>query len=363
MKVVLITNIPAPYRLPIFERIWSEFGDRFLVIYAADREKNRSWNLPEIKFNHIFLKKRVTAKKDGFNFVHNNLDVWSRLKEFNPDVVVTTGFNPTHIYAYVFARMYNKKHIPMTDGWLFTEKDLSIFHKLLRKLIFSTSHAFIGASEASLLLYNSYGIESEKLFKSHLCVENKRFYNTIEFENREYDLMFSGQFTDRKMPLFFSEIAGKVSKEFPKLKVLVLGEGPLKEEFFSKLESLNIDFHYAGFVTQEELPSFYSRSKLFLFTTKLDPWGVVVNEALASGTPVLTTPFAGVANDLIINGKNGYVLPVDSKFWSQKIISLLNNQVQWNNLSIFSKRSVREFNFDAAAKGIVEACEFAYKCS
>lgn len=360
MKITIITNIPAPYRIPIYEIIANKYGNDFLVIFASKSEANRSWNLNKFNFNHLFLKENVKAKKDGFNYVHNNIDVLHHLKEFNPDVVITTGFNPTHLYAWLYSLVLRKKHIPMTDGWLESEKNLSFIHKFVRKLVFKTSNAFIGASKNSLLLYKSYGIDEKKLFKSHLCIDNKRFHNSISFKDREYDLMFSGQFTERKLPFLFADTAQKVSKRIKNLKVLILGDGPLKEEFFSKLQEYNINYHYAGFVSQEELPKFYSNSKLFLFTTRLDPWGVVVNEALASGTPVITTKYAGVVNDLLIDKLNGSVLEIDSDQWSKHVIEILSNINLWQVLSLNAKESVKEFNFDNAAKGIIEASEYAY---
>lgn len=360
MKITIITNIPAPYRLPIYEKVAQRYGDDFLVIFAAKSESNRSWDLKSFKFKHIFLKENVKAKKDGFNYVHNNIDVWSELENINPDVVITTGFNPTHLYAWFYSLIFRKKHIPMTDGWIGSEKSLSFIHKAVRNLVFTTSHAFIGASKNSLDLYKSYGINKNELFQSHLCIDNKHFDNNKSFKDREYDLMFSGQFTERKLPFLFAEVAEKVSRKIENLKVLILGDGPLKDKFFTKLENASIDYHYAGFVSQNELPKYYSDSKLFLFTTRLDPWGVVVNEAMASGTPVLTSPFAGVVNDLLMNQKNGYILDIDSSIWSEKAIEILSNQNLWKDLSQNAKESVVDFNFDNAAKGIIDASECAY---
>jgi glycosyltransferase involved in cell wall biosynthesis len=360
LRIVLITNIPAPYRLPVYELLNEKYKDDFLVIYCAKKESNRSWNLGEFKFNHLFLKENVKAKKDGFNYIHNNIDIFHELRAFNPDVVITTGFNPTHIYAWIYTKLLRKKHICMTDGWIESEKELSIIHKIVRKIIFATSDAFIGASKNSLDLYGSYGISNEKLFQSHLCIDNDKFKNSTKFEDREYDLMFSGQFTERKLPLFFAEIVEKVLKHRPNIKVLILGNGPLKEELFLKLDSAGIDYFYAGFVQQEELPKYYSNAKLFLFPTKLDPWGVVVNEAMASGTPVLTTQYAGVINDLLIDSINGFILPIDSDIWSEKVLEVLNDQELWNSLSKASKEFVQDFNFDVAAQGIIDASEFVY---
>ena len=361
MKVVLITNIPAPYRVPIYNEIAKKFGDNFLVIFAAKKEPNRKWEISEMKFKHLFLKENFLSKSDGYNYIHNNIEILSILKQVNPDVIITTGFNPTHIYGWLYSVLYKKKHIPMTDGWIISEKNLSIIHKIIRKIVFKTSHAFIGASINSIKLYTSYGVPMEKIFQSHLCIDNKRFENNKTFEQRKYDIMFSGQFIDIKSPLFFVDIAIKLSKKINNLHVLILGDGPLKDELISKLNENNIQYHYAGFVSQEELPEYYSNSKLLLFPTKIDAWGIIVNEAMASGTPVLTTPYAGVINDLLIDGKNGYILDFNVDKWVNKIENILNNQTLWETLSMNAKNRVQEFNFINAANGIINAIEYAYE--
>lgn len=362
MRIALILPMPSPYHNPVFERVARKYGNDFFVLFMTKIEPNRSWKLDTPKFNHYFLKENYKSKTNsgGTVYVHNNYDVLQKLKQFNPDIVITRGFNPTALYGWLYAKLFQKKHIPKTDGWKVSEKNLSFAHRLIRKIVYGTSQAYIAASINSTKLYLSYGVDKNKIFKSHLCTDNRKFENNNTFEDREYDLMFSGRFVDRKLPLLFAEIASKIAQKIPNIKVLILGEGPLKEQFFHKLEENNINFHYAGFVQQDELPQYYAKSKLFLFPTKQDPWGVVANEAMASGTPVLTTPFAGIINDLLIDGKNGYILDIDSTLWSEKATKLLQNESLWIKFSNNAKESVAEFTFDNAAQGIIDACEYVY---
>ncbi|MDP3464758.1 MAG: glycosyltransferase family 4 protein [Sulfuricurvum sp.] len=360
MKIVIVTNIPAPYRLPIFEKIAKKLGDNFLVIFAARTEPNRSWNIGKLNFKHLFLNENITEKSDGFNYVHNNPDIWKHLKKFNPDVIITTGFNPTHLYAWMYAKLFAKKHIPMTDGTLESEKHLSPLHKIIRKLVYATSHAFIGASTSSLKLFRNYNIPKESIFQSHLCINNEHFQNTLKFDDRPYDLMFSGQLTERKLPFLFADIAKKVSDQIKGIKVLILGDGPLKKDLLERLKNDNIDYEYAGFVEQKMLPLYYSQAKLFLFTTRLDPWGVVANEALASGTPVIVTPHAGVADDLVQNSFNGYVLEAESDVWAKYSVEILQDSAKWQILSENARKSVDQYTFENAANGILNACEYTF---
>ena len=329
-----------------------------MVIFCAKRDTHRVWTLSNFDFKHVFLKEN-RINKQGKN-IHNNLDVLGYLKRFNPDIVITTGFNPTHLYSWFFAKLYNKIHIPMTDGWLGSETNLSPVHKIIRKIVFYSSDAFIGAGLKSKELFESYGIKPSSIFRSHLCIDNNIFLKKAINKHRRYHLMFSGQFIDRKMPLFFAEVVHKITKSIPHLSVLILGDGPLKTDFLNKLKEYHINYTYAGFISQEKLPQYYSSSKLFLFPTKTDAWGIVANEALASGTPVLVTPYAGIVDDLVYDGYNGFVMDPNVDLWSKKSIELLNDTNLLRKLSRHAILSVENFTFENAAQGIIKACNFAY---
>lgn len=353
MNIVIVTNIPSPYRVNVFNEI-KKFN--FTVIYCAKNESNRNWNLQNLNHNHIFLKENSKKLSDGFNYIHNNPDVLSVLKKINPQVVLTTGFNPTHLYSFVWAVFNRASHVCMSDGSKYSEGLLSWRHKMIRKLIFSRSKSFIAASHSGIENYLAYGIDRSKIFQSHLCANNTIFNNYDSKNNRIYDVMFSGQFHERKLPFLFVEICTRLKIQRGYCRALLIGDGPLRIEILKSLKDAGIDFHYAGFVQQNELPKYYASAKLLIFTTRMDPWGVVANEAMASGTPVVTTPYAGVAGELVIDGVTGAVRVPDAEIMTEAIIQLLDNQLFWSYCSTNARKLVENYTYNAAARGIEAAC-------
>ncbi len=169
MKVAIVTNIPTPYRNPVYSKL-SKFNEVDLfVFYCSFTEPNRSWKQQNIDFKHKFLSK----KKD--KFVHFNWNVLKEMNQFNPDVVITSGFNPTMLLAWLWTLTKKKKHISFSDANIHSESKLSVFHKLIRKLVYRTSDAFLGASDKTLELFKSYHVEKNKLFKSCLAFNNENF--------------------------------------------------------------------------------------------------------------------------------------------------------------------------------------------
>ena len=356
MKILIVTNIPAPYRIPVYNKLGKIYGNDFKVIYCAKLEPNRQWDLGEIKFNCLFLKEKYSEYKD--TFIHNNFDVIRSIHKFRPDVVITTGFNPTYLYSWAYTIIKGIVHIPFTDGWEGSEKHLSIWHKLIRFLVYRTSSSYIAAGYNSMKLYEAYGVNSNAIFISHLCIDNDVF---LAYKNnfRSFDVMFSGRITEGKIPDYFVEVVKKLTRIRTGVSVLVIGDGPLRNKFIDSIKATGAYLFYPGFIPQKDLPSYYSMAKLFLFTTVRDAWGIVVNEALASGTPVITTPYAGIINDLIIDGFNGYIVDLDADLWAKKINEILEDEVMLSTLRFNGLKKILEYDYDGATKGIIAAIEYA----
>ena len=86
---------------------------------------------------------------------------------------------------------------------------------------------------------------------------------------------------------------------------------------------------------------------------------MVANEACAAGVPVLVTQHAGAVGDLVIDGVNGLVLPLDADAWARVGARLLNDPVEWARLSAAARERVKGFSYDAAALGLWQAVQRA----
>lgn len=359
-RIALITNHPPPFRIPIYDRLASMPDVDLQVIFCSEREPNRQWELPPLHFNHVFLKERFVTR--GSNYIHNNPDVIPALMRFAPDVIITTGFNPTYLYAFAYAVVRGIPHIPMTDGTDISEQSLSLWHKLLRRLVFARSRAFISASRGGQRLYESYGIPAQRCFRSCLCIDNEAYWKTNPAEEKKYDLIFCGRIVPEKNPMFALEVARHAAHMLGrKVSLLFVGNGEHESQIQSEARShaslVDVIFH--GHAAQHELPALYASARIFLFPTRGDVWGVVANEACAAGLPVIVSPHAGVAGELVVEGENGFVRPLDVTEWAECTMKLLQNEHLYQRYARRSMALASRYTFDSAATGIVEACRLA----
>lgn len=357
LKIALITNHPPPFRIPLYEKVARMPDVDLQVIFCSAREPNRQWELPPLRFKHVFLKERFVTR--GSNFIHNNPDVFPVLRQINPDVIITTGFNPTYLYAIGYALAKGIPHVPMTDGTEISERSLSRWHRFIRRMVYSRSQAFIAASEGGCRLYESYGVAPDHCFLSCLCIDNETYLHNGMAREKKYDMIFCGRIVPAKSPLFAIDVAVRAAKRLGrKTSILFVGSGEqeqlAKEEAARQADFIEAQFH--GHAEQSELPALYGSSRIFLFPTMGDVWGVVANEACAAGLPIIVSPHAGSAGELIVHGENGFICGLKADEWAEHVVSLLMDDTTYRAFSRKSLALAARYTFENASIGLVDAC-------
>lgn len=360
LRIALVSNELPPYRVP-FYRALAELPDVTLqLILCSRREPNRQWEIPPLDFGHEFLREHVITRNG--RYIHNNPGVVKSLYRFAPDVVVTGGFNPTHLYAFAYAFARGIPHVAMTDGTDISEQGLSRVHRLVRRAVYARSQSFVAASRGGHRLFEQYRIPAARRYTSCLCVDNAEFANSASFDQRPVDFLFCGRIEPVKNPVFAFEVALATAERLGRtVSIMFVGAGEQEAELRALAESHADKVHtmFHGFVSHGELPAIYAAARLFLFPTRWDPWGVVTNEACAAGLPVLVSPEAGVAGELVIEGRNGHVAALDVAIWADCAAALLRDHEAWQRASTYSISIVSSFNYARAATGLRDACRAA----
>lgn len=318
MRIFLVTNFPAPYRVPLFDQLARLPGIDLLVYYSNQTVEGHKWDIPELNHNYRHFS-------DGYNS-------FAEAIRFNPDVLIIAGFNK-HTLPLFALKIKNKRKISIfTDMWdpLFSNLDRG--SQKVRKLIYNQADHFIVPGIKSVQHIRRMvgrNLPEDRIGVIPLTPDPANFpFSSVPPEGKDFDLIFSGKIIEGKLPEFFVKVCTKVNLT-NKINVLMLGDGPLKNKIAENLTILKIDHTFAGDVPQARLQSFYKRGRLLLFPTLSDAWGIVANEALSASVPVIISPNAGAADDLVISGKNGFVLDNNAELWAQKAIEILEGKHQF----------------------------------
>lgn len=110
-------------------------------------------------------------------------------------------------------------------------------------------------------------------------------------------------------------------------RLLIIGEGSLREELMIRVRDLGLEENviFCGLLPHEELPDYYHACDLFLFASESETQGIVLLEAMAAGLPVIAVRGSGV-NDVVIDGRNGYLTNEDIVLWEKKLEQVLNSK-------------------------------------
>ena len=361
IRLAIVTNIPAPYRVPVYNRVGACDGIVLRAFYGSKAEANRQWDLPAFEHDHVFLNGSVYEWAG--RYIHHAPDLWPALSAFKPDVVITTGFNPLHLAAFAYSTVNACRHIAMTDGTTSSEAGLSWAHGVVRRLVFSGSRTFIAASEGGRRLFRDYGIDDARIHFSPLCANESVPWRLPIGPGRDIDLLFSGRLVPIKNADFAIKVASQVAQTLGRrVRIALLGDGPLETALRAQARAndSNMDVDFAGHVSQGDIPGWFARARVFVFPTLWDPWGVVANEACLAGVPVVVSPHAGVAGELVRDGINGFVLPLDLDTWSGAVTRLLTDGPLHQRMSLAARKAVEPYSFKNAAAGIADATRHAF---
>lgn len=348
MRVLFLTNCPSPYRIKFFNELekYCELTVVFEMLQAKNRDKN--WkSQEEFKFKHEFLESCFQKEEGAFC-----PGIKRYLKEFRNDVIIVGGYStPTGMYSVVYMKMHQIPFILNCDGGM-VKSDSYIKRKMKQFFIGSASTWLsTGISCTKYLLH--YGADKKRIYQypfastkeSDICgvtAEQKSMLRQQLGIKEEKMILFVGSFILRKGIDVLLEACWDL-----KDTALVLVGGTDIAPFTPKTGTEpQVHIYVEGFKSENDVRRYYQAADVFVLPTREDIWGLVVNEAMAAGLPVITTDKCGAGLELIEDGVNGYIVPVENVLTlKQKIELLLNKtvllvQMRQNNLKLMHQYTI-----------------------
>ena len=306
--------MPSPYTLDLFAAIEADGRLDLRVLYME-------MEAPDTRWGDVPLPESAEVLKGGWRNIaggriHWNPDALRRLRATNPDLVVIVGYSS--LTTQIAMRWLRWNKIP----WIFWGelpgmRKLGILKSQLRAIV---RHPAIAWPNAIAAIGSVAVTEYRRLSKGRCDVSNIPYFTDLSHflsqprvrPNQAVRLLYCGQLIERKGLNSLLDAFLALADSAPELVLQFVGDGPLKSSLMARIpQSLSTRVEFLGFQPVEKLPSFFAAADIFVLPSKHDGWGVVVNQALGAGLPIICTCAVGAAHDLITSDWNGWVVPVD----------------------------------------------------
>jgi glycosyltransferase involved in cell wall biosynthesis len=252
------------------------------------------------------------------------------------DAVIFNSYDTLSFFFIFLINVFSIKKIYIaieSDTQLLMPKN---FLKRLLKyfylsLIFQNNYVFglAGGNYSHKDLFRYYGMKEDRIFLMPMMVDNSKFYTDKKKFPKPFTFLFVGRLLDTKN-------VDKLCQQFTSLfsnkkaKMIIVGDGGNLEKYKKNFSKKNIIF--MGNVYNVELINIYKNATVFTFPSSLDAWGLVVNEALSAGLPVIARKEVGACSDLIKGKETGFIVENMQDF-GQMMLTLFNDSELLNNYS------------------------------
>lgn len=360
-RLLMVSGILTPYTHALFEKVAERHQLDMQVLTCSDAEPSRDWCLPEARSYARATMKGLRWHLGYVRHIYVNPSVMLWIARTRPDVVMVSDFSPTMLMATMTARFLRIPVVLGSDTQRSVDPGETSFpHRVARRLIAPFVSAAIGASGATVDFFVHYGIPRERTVVSPIVPAWTHEGPLPTREERPWDILFCGLIDDQyKGALHFIDVVKELRERGRTPRIRVVGDGPLRQRMHDELQALGVEARFDGYIQQNEIADAYLSSRLLLFPSRGDSWGLVANEAAQCGTPVLISPHAQAAFDLVEAFGCGAVVPLDIEKWADTVELYLDDEDIWNEASSAGLAARRQFSLAGAADGFFSGIEMA----
>lgn len=359
-KILLVFVEPTPYVLGLVEELYRLKREK-LKIFFLKSNMSQDWNLELPSYCHIapagfYLRMRAIYKLcvlRKVNLIH--VAGWSSL---------------TCLILFFLSRVVSIPLVVESDTQLV--KTLPwwklLIKKMLYPLLFRFPVHFMPAGKRQMKYLKYYGVKTRDMSIAQMTVDVALIQNRIKCDNsyhraiirkqhglkgREVVFLFVGRLLDWKGVLELLAAFRALKSESAKL--WVVGDGPLQnviKDYVCKDKRAS----YFGRMDADEITKIYSAADVLLVPSHSEPWGLVVNEAMAAGTAIIATDQVGCIDDLVIDGGNGFIIEpknINSLLMAIEVFAV--DPLCCEKFSRYSSQYIASWTLENEAKNMVQA--------
>jgi 1,2-diacylglycerol 3-alpha-glucosyltransferase len=370
-KLVVIFSNLGPYhrdRLMSLHQHCSQIGWELVAIELARTETDYAWeiSLDNFPFKVISLISDQVLDTARFDRLLSRL--YSSLSHIKPDSIAIAGYaRPAILAALLWSILHRKPAILLSATHEQDTQRVMWRETIKRGILKGYRAALVGGTPQKQYLVQ-LGMAADAIFIGYNTIRNETFSpEKIKIlskpHNRPYFLAIARFIPKKNIQFLISCYA----RYFQALKddawdLVICGDGELYQKIEHQIRDLGLEhcIYLPGFLQQEELLPYFAHAKCFIHASIQEQWGLVVNEAMAAGLPVIVSNRCGCFEDLILDGINGFSFdPENSQQLTELMIKMSLNDVNLSQMGDAALEHIQHFSTERFAQGLMQALEYA----
>jgi len=337
-------------------------------------EPDRGWDVDlgdlNVTFQSSLMVRGKRVHPHGFLvrlFIHFPYDTYSRLRRVRPEIIVSgeLGFRSLLCFFY---RVLNRNSRLVIWGTLseYSEINRGVLRKFVRRWILGAADAVLVNGESGARYIKRFNVPDESIFRIGQAVDVSLFnLEPTRAGPSATRLLYVGWLRAGKGLSQFIAILSRYAEDYPKREIdlWIVGDGEEKENIEDINKPANLTISMFGSVEYNKLKAYYQECGIFVFPTLSDEWGLVVNEAMAAGQVVLGSRYSQAVEELIEDGKTGWVFQPDDFEDTYRAIDRMMNcsPEELDVMRLAAQRAISKMNMEKMSNTIIEAFEYVKK--
>jgi 1,2-diacylglycerol 3-alpha-glucosyltransferase len=371
-RVLILSEIISPYRIPVFNALAQHERVGLHVVFLSETDAGlRQWRVYKDEINFSYEVLPSARFRTGRSSLILNWKLRACLKKFAPEAIICGGYNYVASWeALWWAKNRDTELILWSESNRHDARAGLEWVESLKAYFLSRCDRFVVPGKASSEYLQSLGAEAGTISIAPNAVDNDWFRRQAdsvreresEFRQRlglpDRFFLFVGRLVAEKGIFDLLHAYDQLSADARSTVGLVFaGDGLGKAELEWQAQSVNPGtICFPGFLHREDLASLYALAEALILPTHSDTWGLVVNEAMACGLPIIVTNVAGCSSDLVEDGWNGYVVPAQNPEELSRAMDALTRDDQLRQkMSARSWHRILDYSPEACADGLAAA--------
>lgn len=312
MKTHIIFVEPAQYTLDLIENVYKEETYTFLF------SNSKAVSLKDVQLPKAYY----CSEKSLFE----NIKHFFKISRENT-LIISNGYNHWSFILLFFLQMFRPFYLGIESDTPYSEKSglLKTIKTIYLKTIFSNKKilGFSGGNGAHKDLFLKYGMNKERVFLLPMMINNQKYYPNPQEKQVKSDgnlvFLYVGRLDPEKNVDALISTFKTIVKERSNIKLIIVGGGSCEEQLKEQaMHQQHIIFK--GKLYGKDLINCYHSADILVLPSLFEPWGLVVNEALSAGLPVICSNKVGAGNDLVAAPNAGWIFNVEDNEEMKKII-------------------------------------------